>query len=211
MSFSILPRRKKMRDFVRIHEAPAPPGVVLKRVRVRVYEARGLLPVVVLSASEDPVEHTTPDIERIAAEVVLEAFPEQAARAKRHDPWFLLIEHLPASYDDVRWPASEDRRRERFQAVGFEDWRVTLGGRRRVRDPERALKENTGARYGAPLRVTLGRPIWGRRLAEEDVERDAGMTLDDTLDASPGGALPSVSPNPEPDLWREQVPDENSP
>ena len=203
-----------MRDFVRIHEAPAPPGVVLKRVRVRVYEARGLLPVVVLSASEDPVEHTTPDIERIAAEVVLEAFPEQAARAKRHDHWFLLIEHLPASHDGVRWPASEDSRRERFQAVGFEDWRVTLGGRRRVRDPERALRENASAQYGSPRRVTLGRPIWGRRLAKEDVEWDAGMTLDDTLDASTGGVLPSVSPNPEPNLGREgreQVPNEDSP
>lgn len=66
-------RRIKMQDFIRVHEAPAAPGAILKRVRARVYEARGLLPLVVLSAFEDPVEHTTPDIERIGAEAVLEA------------------------------------------------------------------------------------------------------------------------------------------
>ena len=64
MSRPIPPRRTKTRDFVHVHEAPAaPPEVVLKRVMGRVYVARGLLPVVVLSASEDPAEHASPDDE----------------------------------------------------------------------------------------------------------------------------------------------------
>ncbi len=163
VSFSVPPRRRKTRDFVHVHEASAPPGVVLKRVRVRVYEARGLLPLVVLSASENPIEHTTPDIERIAAEVVLEAFPDRAIRAKRHEPWVSLVEHLPASHDVARWFISEDRRQDAFQAVGFEDWRVAMGGRRRVRDPERALRNNTSAWYGTPSRVTFGAPASPKR------------------------------------------------
>lgn len=189
VSRPVPPRRTKTQDFVHVHEAPAPPKVVLKRVGVRVYEARGLLPVVVLSASEDPAEHTTPDVERIAAEVALKSFPGQAVRAGRGDPWFLLVEHLPASHDAARWPVSEGRRRETFHAVGFDDWRVTLGGRRRVRDPERALRDNTSARRGA--RVTLGAPRWGRRLTKEEVERDAGVVLDDVFEAPPDGDAPS--------------------
>ena len=190
VSRPIPPRRTKTRDFVHVHEAPAPPGVVLKRIGVRVYEARGLLPVVVLSASEDPAEHTTPDMERIAAEVALKAFPDRTVRAGRDDPWFLLVEHLPASHD-ARWPVSEERRREAFHAVGFDDWRVTLGGRGRVRDPRRALRDNTSARYGARPRVTLGAPRWGRRFTKEEVERYAGIALDDAFDAPRGGDAPS--------------------
>lgn len=187
MSRAIPLRRTKTRDFVHIHEAPAPPGVVVKRIRVRVYEARGLLPVVVLSASEDPTEHTTPDIERIAAEVALKAFPDRAVRAGRDNPWVLLVEHLPASHDAAEWLVSKEQRREAFHAIGFDDWRVTLGGRRRVRDPGRALRDNTSARYGARPRVTFGGPIWGRRLTKEEVERDAGIILDDTSDVPTGG------------------------
>ena len=181
-------RRAKVRDFVHTHEYASGGLAFRKAVRVRTYEAEGEMPLIVLSVSDDPTQNVTQDVERVAAEVLLREYPEGAMRAKRSKPWFLLVEHLPPGYDLSR---PRESRREVFFYVEFDDYRVTvdwpLGLRWRVRSAQRALQENTRAEV-AVSRATLGHPSWVPTTKEE-VEREAGTTLDDTLDASPRGAL----------------------
>ena len=190
-------RRRKVRDYVHVHEFAGGLRAHRKAIRVRTYEAEGEPPLIVLSASDDPTQNVAQDVERIAAEVLLQWYPERARRAKRDEPWFLLVEHLPPSYDLLQ-PRKEDRR-EIFEYVWFDDYRVTvegrLGLRRRVRNAGRALRENTRAELGVS-RATLGYPSW-HPTTKEEVEREAGMTLDDTFEATPGGALPDGLPR----LW----------
>lgn len=187
-------RRGKVRDYVHVHEFASGVRAHRKAIRVRTYGAEGEIPLIVLSASDDPTQNVAQDVERIAAEVLLREYPEGARRARRDEPWFLLVEHLPPSYDLLQ-PRKEDRR-ETFEYVRFDDYRVTvegrLGLRRRVRDAGRALRENTRAEYGVS-RATLGHPSW-RPTTKEEVEREAGMTLNDTFEATPGGALPDGLP-----------------
>lgn len=176
------PRRRKVRDYVHVHEFASGARRYEKAIRVRTYEAKGELPLIILSAPEDPTHNVTQDVERIAAEVLLREYPNEAKRAKRHERWFLLVEHLPRRYDLLR--SGEDRR-EVFHFVEFGDYRITvggrLGGRRRVRNASRVLRENTRAEFGVD-RVTLGYPGW-HPTAREEVEREAGTTLDDPPDA----------------------------
>jgi len=177
-------RRAKVRDFVHSHEYASGGLAFRKAVRVRTYEAEGEMPLIVLSVLDDPTQNVTQDVERIAAEVLLREYPEETVRAKRSKPWFLLVEHLPPGFDLSR---PREARREVFFYVEFDDYRVTvdwpLGLRWRVRSAQRALRENTRAELGVS-RATLGYPSWVPATKEE-VEREAGTTLDDTLDAAP--------------------------
>jgi hypothetical protein len=190
----VSPRRRKAQDYIYVHQFAGGVRAYRKAVRVRTYEAEGWLPLIVLSASDDPTQNVAQDVERIAAEVLLREYPEGARRAKRDEPWFVLVEHLPPSYDLLQ-PRKEERR-ETFEYVEFDDYRITVGGRlglrRRVRDAERALRENTRAEFGIS-RVTLGHPTW-HPTSKQEVERKAGMTLDDVLDAPPGKSFPSNLP-----------------
>lgn len=187
------PHRAKIKDYVYVHEFASGALGYEKAIRVRTYEAKDKLPLIVLSASDDPAQNVTQDVERIAAEVLLREYPDRANRAKRGEPWFLLVEHLPPGYDIAR---PRDCRREIFKYVEFDDYRVTidwrLGLRRRVRNAGRALEENTQARFGVS-RVTLGYPSW-HPTTKKEVEREAGMTLDDTFDVPPGVAFPGSLP-----------------
>ena len=180
--------RRKVRDHVHVHEYASGSLAFRKAVRVRTYEAEGEPPLIVLSASDNPTQNVTQDVERITAEVLLREYPERARRAKRNRPWFLLVEHLPLSYDLAR---PRDSRQEVFYYVVFDDYRVTvdwpLGLRWRVRNAERALKENTRAEFGVS-RATLGYPSW-RLTTKEEVEREAGTTLGDTLGESSREAM----------------------
>jgi hypothetical protein len=177
-------RRAKVRDFVHSHEYASGGLAFRKAVRVRTYEAEGEVPLIVLSVSDDPTQNVTQDVERVAAEVLLREYPEGAVRAKRSKPWFLLVEHLPPSYDLAR---PRESRREVFFYVEFVDYRVTLdwplGFRWRVRNPQRALRENTRAELGVS-RATLGYPSW-LPTTKEEVEREAGTTLDDSPRVAP--------------------------
>ncbi len=179
-------RRKKVKDYIYVHEFASGTRAFRKSIRVRTYEAKDELPLIILSASNDPTQNVTQDVERIAAEVLLKEYPEGTRRADGDEPWFVLVEHLPPGYDLSR---PRDSRREIFKYVEFSDYRVTVGGRhwgrRRVRDAEKALRENTRARLGVQ-RVTLGSPSW-HPTTKEEVERMAGVTLDDILDAAPEG------------------------
>jgi hypothetical protein len=170
-------RRAKVRDFVHTHEYASGGLAFRKAVRVRTYDTEGKVPLAVLSVLDDPTQNVTQDVERVAAEV----------RAKRSKPWFLLVEHLPPGYDLSR---PRESRREVFFYVEFDDYRVTvdwpLGLSWHVRSAQRALRENTRAELGVS-RATLGYPSWVPTTKEE-VEREAGTTLDDTLDAAPRGA-----------------------
>jgi hypothetical protein len=180
-------RRAKVRDFVHTHEYASGGLAFRKAVRVRTYDTEGKVPLAVLSVLDDPTQNVTQDVERVAAEVLLREYPEETVRAKRSKPWFLLVEHLPPGYDLSR---PRESRREVFFYVEFDDYRVTvdwpLGLSWHVRSAQRALRENTRAELGVS-RATLGYPSWVPTTKEE-VEREAGTTLDDTLDAAPRGA-----------------------
>jgi hypothetical protein len=177
--------REATHDFVHVHKFASGCKVFTKRTRVRVFEGDGL-PIVVLSSPENPVECTVPDIERIAAEVMLGLYPSRALLARSRTPWFELIEHLPKSYDRVHWPASEHRWRDNLHEVKFTNYRITLGGFSPVLRPGRALRENTRARYGV-RRLTFGYPEWGPRLTLEEVEGRVGARLAGAFDKTPEG------------------------
>jgi hypothetical protein len=152
-------RRAKVRDFVHTHEYASGGLAFRKAVRVRTYDTEGKVPLAVLSVLDDPTQNVTQDVERVAAEVLLREYPEETVRAKRSKPWF----------DDYRVTV---------------DWPLGLSWH--VRSAQRALRENTRAELGVS-RATLGYPSWVPTTKEE-VEREAGTTLDDTLDAAPRGA-----------------------
>jgi hypothetical protein len=177
-------RRAKVRDFVHTHEYASGGLAFRKAVRVRTYEAEGEVPLIVLSVSDDPTENVTQDVERVAAEVLLREYPEEAVRAEQSKPWFLLVEHLPSGYDLSR---PRESCREVFFYVEFDDYRVTvdwpLDLHWRVRNPQRALRENARAELGVS-RVTLGYPSW-LPTTKEEVEREAGTTLDDSPRGTP--------------------------
>ncbi len=175
--------REAAHDFVHVHEFVSGFKVFTKRTRVRVFEGDGL-PVVVFSSPEDPSECTVPDVELIAAEVMLRLYPKRALLASPRTPWFELIEHLPKGYDRVHWPISEHRWRDNLCEVRFDSYRITIGGWRPVLRPRKALRENTRARYGV-RRLAFGRPTWGPRLTLEEVERRVGAKLADAFDEEP--------------------------
>ena len=108
--------REAEHDFVHVHEFVSGFMAFTKRTRVRVFEGDGL-PVVVLSSPEDPSECTVPDVELIAAEVMLRLYPKRALLASPRTPWFELIEHLPKCYDRAHWPISEHRWRDNLCEV----------------------------------------------------------------------------------------------
>jgi hypothetical protein len=190
-------RRRKTRDYVGTHEVHRSCGFTLsgfaleERFRVRVYEAEDEIPIIVLSELESAGSYISiaDDIRLIAAEIVLKEFPDEAIRAKRNEPFFHLVEHLPASYD--HYPESGTPR-DLFELIEFDDYRMRVGSgwRRRVKDVEKALEENTRA---GNRRLTFG-SYRGRKVTKEEVEQMIGMTLDDTLDA-PLRALTSDLPD----------------
>jgi hypothetical protein len=156
-----------------VHEFASGFCAYRKAIRVRTYEAEGEPPLVVLSASDDPIQNVTQDVERIAAEVLLREYPEGARLAKRSEPWFLLVEHLPPSYDLAR---PRDSRQEVLYHVVFDDYRVTVDGslglRWRVRNAERALEENTRVDSGCRVRPSVTR-AGTRRPSRRSSERRA--------------------------------------
>ena len=170
-------------DFIHIHEFASGCRALTKRSRVRVFEGDGQ-PIVVLSSPEAPSECTIPDIELIAAEVMLRLYPRRALLARPRTPWFELFEHLPKSYDLVHWPISEHRWRDNLSEVRFGNYRVTVGGLWPVLRPGKALRENTRARYGV-RRLTFGHPEWGLRLTIEEMERRVGVKLSGAFDEVP--------------------------
>ena len=74
-------RRKKKEDYIGTHEVDLFPRPITKRFRVRTYDSENEMPVVVISAFEDSFHATTPDIELIAAEVVLRDVPRAGAQS----------------------------------------------------------------------------------------------------------------------------------
>lgn len=190
-------RRRKIRDYVGSYEAHRSCGVTLsgfalvERFRVRIYEAEAEMPVIVISELEFDGSYISiaDDLQFIAAEIVLREFSEEAIRAKRDEGFFHLVEHLPACYD--HYPESGTPQ-DLFELVEFHDYRVRVadGWRRRIKNLETALEENTRA---GNKRLTLG-SYRGRKVIKEEVEQMIGMTLDDTIDA-PLRALPSDLPD----------------
>jgi hypothetical protein len=83
---SVSARCRKVQDLVHVHEFASAGRAFKKAIRVRIYEAEGQLPLVVLSAPEDPAQNVTQDVERIAAEVMLKEYPDKALRATREKP-----------------------------------------------------------------------------------------------------------------------------
>ena len=67
--------------------------------------------------------------------------------------------------------------RELFELVEFSDDRITRSGRRRVRNAERGLRENTRGALGAE-RVAFGWPSL-TRISKGWVERKAGEESED--------------------------------
>lgn len=171
-------RRRKTHDYMGTHEVDVIPWPLIKRFRGRVYESDEDIPVIVISDLDDPVHAITPDVERMAAEIVLRHFPERALRAKKRERFVHVVEHLPKSYD--LWRAPENKS-DRLALVEFGDWRIRVADRlRRVRNVQRALEENTRA---GNKRVTFGYPSW-HDVSKPEVEEMVGMTLDDIIDVS---------------------------
>lgn len=180
-------RRRKKGDYIGAHEVDLFPRPLTKRFRVRTYDSENEMPVVVISAFEDSVHATTPDLELIAAEIVLREFPERALKARKRKKFVHVVEHLPKNYDHRTWV--EDKV-EQFDLVEFNDWRIRIGGRPwRVRNVERALREHTKA---GNERLAFGYPRW-HSVNKTKVEEMIGMTLDDIIDAPPR-SLPSDLP-----------------
>ena len=158
------------------HEVDVIPWPLIKRFRVRIYESDEDIPVIVISALDDPVHAITPDVERMAAEIVLRHFPQRALQAKKREKFVHVVEHLPKSYD--LWRAPENKS-DRLALVEFGDWRIRVADRfRRVRNVEKAIEENTRA---GNERLTFGYPCW-QDISKAEVEEMVGMILDDTLD-----------------------------
>lgn len=107
--------RRKTEDYIGTHEVNASPPFT-KRFRVRIYESETEtdLPVVVIT-SYSPPHAITPDIERVAAEIVMENFSEMATNARRAEKYFHLIEHTP--------PIGSQST-DQFAAVDFDDYRI---------------------------------------------------------------------------------------
>lgn len=163
--------RAKAADYEYEFETPGAPP---KAIGVRVYEGDGELPMVVLSAPEGIGQSVSQDVEFVAAEVLLREYPEEASKARGDRPWFLLVQHHPASYDLRSRP---EERREVFEVVEFGDYRIALSNGGRVRDPEKALRQNTRSGYGVERLRFLGRPTTRAR-PKEWVELEAGEALD---------------------------------
>ena len=183
-------RRRKTGDYIGTHEVDLFPRPITKRFRVRTYDSEDKLPVVVISAFEDPVHAITPDLELIAAETVLREFPKRALRARKRKKFVHVVEHLPKNYDITH---TRPERIDQFDLVEFNDYRIRIAGlrrRRRVRNVEKALRENTIAGHD---RLIFGYPRW-RNTSKEEVEEMIGMTLDDTIDVSLR-SLPSDLPD----------------
>jgi len=169
--------KRPRHDFVYIHEYPAGVGCT-KRCRVRIFEEDGELPLVVLSSPPELIGCTVPDVERIAAEVMLRLYPRQAILARPKEPWFWLVEHLPKAYDFTNF----GERRDELHEVTFASYRVTVGRHWPVLRPQKALRRNTKTRYGVK-RLTFGSPEWGPRFSLEEVEARVGAKLGDAFGA----------------------------
>ena len=151
------------------HRFRADNGVV-GMFRVRMYEGPAEVPLIVCSGLPDNIVSPTNYCEMLAAEVVLTVLPEAALAARKRERFFRWVEHYPEFY-------RLGKKRETFDMVGFSDYRIRTGERRRrLRDPRKALEEDARSRYGRP--VMGGGARW-TRIDRKTVEELAGMTLDD--------------------------------